>query len=137
MSSTHGKSSTRKLPEGIYDEGNGLSYTLVGEYYLPNLEAPTTGSCDIGTWGRRRRDFLKNHRKAAYAIMKTEGTLIGHLCETNAEAESMFADLVSKMAKARGIDEGMKHTDQMGWVAAMNNVRAAATEAINTDIIYV
>ena len=34
------------------------------------------------------------------------------------------------------ITEALKSTDQMAWVGMMNNIRASATEIVNTEIIY-
>ncbi len=53
------------MKKHIYDEGNGLSYTLHGDYYLPDLavneEEPT-----YGKYGMLRKQFLKEHRPAQY-----------------------------------------------------------------------
>ena len=38
------------LPQHITDEHNGLSYTLHGDYYFPDLELPEQQP--IGKWGR-------------------------------------------------------------------------------------
>jgi hypothetical protein len=40
------------------------------------------------------------------------------------------------MAKAEGVTEQMKATDQMRWVGLMNNIRQAAEEAVLTELIY-
>ena len=49
----------------IYDEKNGLSYTLYGDYYLSDLvineEEPT-----YRKYGILRKQFLKEHRPARY-----------------------------------------------------------------------
>ena len=49
------------MKKHIYDESNGLSYTLHGDYYLPDLavneEEPT-----YGKYGILRKWFLKEHR---------------------------------------------------------------------------
>ena len=50
------------MKKQIYDEKNGLSYTLHGDYYLPDLEIneeePT-----YGKYGIMRKQFLKEHRR--------------------------------------------------------------------------
>ena len=52
----------------IYDEKNGLSYTLHGDYYLPDLvlneEEPI-----YGKYGMLRKQFLKEHRLAKYQYL--------------------------------------------------------------------
>ena len=40
MLQTHPAAESRALPQHITDERNGLSYTLHGDYYFPDLELP-------------------------------------------------------------------------------------------------
>ena len=51
-----------------------ITYTRVGDYYLPNLAAPE--SPKIGRWGMLRFNYLRKHREALYTIMLMENTLI-------------------------------------------------------------
>ena len=39
-----------KLKKHIYDESNGLHYTLVGDYYIPDLKLPEENR-PIGYYG--------------------------------------------------------------------------------------
>ena len=50
------------LPKKIHQ--NGISYTLVGDYYIPDLELPEE-SRPIGRWGRMHKAFLQEHRPAS------------------------------------------------------------------------
>ena len=56
------------MKKQIYDEKNGMSYTLHGDYYLPDLvlneEEPT-----YGKYGMLRKQFLKEHRSARYQYL--------------------------------------------------------------------
>lgn len=47
-----------ELKNHIYDEHNGLRYTLVGDYYIPDLELPEE-TRPIGIWGRMHKDYLE------------------------------------------------------------------------------
>ena len=62
----------------IYDEKNGLSYTLHGDYYLPDLvlneEKPI-----YGKYGMLRKQFLKEHRLAKYQYLLLTRKLTEHL----------------------------------------------------------
>ena len=40
------------------------------------------------------------------------------------------------MAAQEGISEQLKADSQMEWVGRMNNIRAAAEEIVNTEIIF-
>ena len=59
------------MKKQIYDEKNGLSYTLHGDYYLPDLEIneeePT-----YGKYGIMRKQFLKEHWSARYQYSGTD-----------------------------------------------------------------
>lgn len=48
----------------IYDENNGLWYELQGDYYIPCLKLPDEEEREIGVWGMRHLNYLKQHRKA-------------------------------------------------------------------------
>ncbi len=44
-----------------------ITYTLIGDYYLPNPVAPE--SPKVGRWGMLRFNYLRRHREALYTIM--------------------------------------------------------------------
>ena len=50
------------MKKHITDEKTGISYTLHGDYYLPDLELPAQKP--IGVWGQKHLQYLKQHRKA-------------------------------------------------------------------------
>ena len=55
------------MEKHVYDEKNGLSYTLCGDCYLPDLvlneEEPT-----YGKYGMLRKQFLKEYRPIRYNL---------------------------------------------------------------------
>lgn len=60
-----------------------------------------------------------------------------HLNETDREANEMLRLLIEQMALAQGITEQLKAEDQMAWVGAMNNIRSAAEETVENELIYI
>ena len=119
-------------------EKNGGTYHWEGDYLIPDLVLPPeTDDRPIGTWGRRHRDYLKNHRKAIYSIMLMDNTLHTHLSDINEQAEDMFLLLVKQLAENEGITEQLKADNQMLWVQEMNNIYNRATEIVNEELIYV
>ncbi|MFR1480529.1 MAG: TnpV protein, partial [Hydrogeniiclostridium mannosilyticum] len=45
--------------------GTGITYTLQGDYYVPNFTLPAEEKTkSIGVWGQRHCRYLKEHRKA-------------------------------------------------------------------------
>ena len=121
----------------IYNEQTGISYTLHGDYYLPDLALPEEEKgVEIGVWGQRHLRYIKQNRKVLYLNLLTSGKLNGYLADIDKQAEEMFSRLVKQMAEREGVTEKLKVDNQMEWVARMNNIRSRATEIVNTDLIY-
>ena len=126
------------MEKHIVDEKTGISYTLQGDYYIPDLTLPPEKDTrPIGIWGMRYRDYLKNHRKATYTILLMNSTLHTHLADINEQAEDMFSRLVKQLAENEGITEQLKAENQMEWVGKMNNIYNQAREIVNMELIYV
>ena len=118
----------------IYDEKNGLHYELVDDYYLPCLTAPEP--VQLGVWGMRRSQYLKEHKKILYLNMLTTDTLNAHLKEIDQQAEEMFFQLVNQFKTAEGITEQLKAENQLAWVQRMNNIHQRSQEIVNECLIF-
>ena len=123
------------MTKQIYDEKNGLSYTLYGDYYLPNLEIaeeePTYGKYEI-----MRKQFLKEYRSARYQYLVLTGKLTEHLNQVDKETREKVEMLVEQMAERWGVTEELKLQDQMEWVRRMNNIKTNAEEIVCKNIIF-
>ena len=125
------------MEKHIYNEQTGISYTLHGDYYLPDLALPEEEKgVEIGVWGQRHLRYIKQNRKVLYLNLLTSGKLIGHLADIDKQAEDMLSRLVKQMAERECVTEQLKADNQMEWVARMNNIRSRATEIVNKDLIY-
>lgn len=124
------------MKKHITDEKTGISYTLHGDYYLPNLELPAQEEKPIGIWGQRHLRYIREYRKTLYTGLFLDGNLNGYLADLNEQAEDMFLRLVKKLAEKEGITEALKAENQMLWVQRMNAVRETAMEIVNNDLIY-
>ena len=119
------------------DESTGISYTLQGDYYLPDLELPTEEQkSNIGVWGMRHANYLKQNHKVVYYNLLTSGQLSSYLTDINERAEDMFQQLVKELSEKEDVTERLKATDTMLWVQKMNNIRNRASEVIYKTIIY-
>lgn len=49
----------------------------------------------------------------------------------------MYELLMKQLAEKEGINEQLKSKDPMAWVGAMNNIRSAAEEIVNAEVIFV
>lgn len=123
------------MKKQIYDEKNGLSYTLHGDYYLPNLEIneeePT-----YGKYGIMRKQFLKEHRSSKYPYLVLTGKLTEYLNWVDKEVRERAEMLVEQMAAQLGVTEELKMQDQMEWVRRMNNIKANVEEIVYKNIMY-
>ena len=124
------------MKKHITDEKTGISYTLHGDYYLPDLELPAEEEKSIGIWGQRHLRYIREHRKALYTGLFLDGKLGSYLVDLNEQAEDMFFRLVKELAEKEGITETLKAENQMLWVQQMNAVRETATEIVNNNLIY-
>ena len=119
------------------DQTTGISYTLQGDYYLPDLELPTEEKeSNIGVWGMRHANYLKQNHKVVYYNLLTSGKLRSYLTEINERAEAMFQQFVKELSEKEDVTEQLKVTDTMLWVQKMNNIRNRVTEIINNEVIY-
>lgn len=124
------------MEKRIYNEQTGISYTLQGDYYLPDLALPEQENKPISLWGQRHERHLKHNRKIIYMNLLTSGKLNDYLVDIDKQAEDMFFRLVKQISEREGVTEQFKADNQMEWVARINNIRSRATEIVNNDIIY-
>ena len=124
------------MKKQIYDEKNGLSYTLHGDYYLPDLKINEEEPA-YGKYGIMRKKFLKEHRSARYQYLVLTGKLTEHLNQVDKEAREKVEMLVEQMAEQWGVTEKLKMQDQMEWVRKMNNIRSRVVEIIDVELICV
>ena len=123
------------MKKQIYDEKNGLSYALHGDYYLPDLEIneeePT-----YGKYGIMRKQFLKEHRSARYQYLVLTGKLTEQLNQVDKEAREKVEMLMEQMVEQWGVTEELKMHEQMEWVRRKDNIQAIAEEIALKEIIY-
>lgn len=125
------------MKKRIYNEHTGISYTLQGDYYLPDLALPEQENKPIGLWGHRHLCYIKRHKKVLYTNFLTSGKLNSYLADIDEQAEDMFSRLVKQMAECEGVTEKLKADNQMEWVARMNSIRSRATEIVTKDLINI
>ena len=116
---------------------NGIKYELCGDIYYPMLELNEQTDYQIGKYGCLHLDYIKQQRKVRYNMLLIEARLNAYLHEIDVQAHSMFDAMISKLAQERGIDEELKATDMLKWVAEMNNIKASAEEIVLREVIFV
>lgn len=117
-------------------EQTGGTYTMQGDYCLPNLTLPPEEERHIGVWGQRRLNYLKHSRKGLYYNLLTSGKLRSHLADMEEEAQSLFLRLVKEYAEREGVTEQLKAENPTEWVQKMNNIRNRVAETVCADLIF-
>ena len=114
----------------------GGTYTMQGDYCLPNLTLLTEEERPIGVWGQRRLRYLKQHHKILYYNLLTSGKLRSHLADVEEEAQTLFLRLVKEYAEREGVTEQLKAENPMEWVRKLNNIRNQITGIVINELIY-
>ena len=111
-----------------YEEINGLLY--------PKLALPPQKEVNLTRFGRKRLQYLKQHRPIVYTNLLISGELNDHLQMVDDEANALYDKLIEEYKTKRNITEDLKEKDQMKWVQEMNNIQNCVEEIINRKIIY-
>ncbi len=113
-----------------------ITYTMQGDYLLPNLTLPEQEDREIGIWGQRHKSYLLNRHKVRYYNLLTSCKLTDYLADINEQAENMYQLLVKQLAEKEGVTEQLKAENPMLWVQQMNSIRNRAKEIVDNEIIY-
>ena len=120
----------------ITDEKTGISYTLVGDVYIPNFVSTDT-NYEIGFWGRKHKEYIKQYKPAFYTTLLTQCKLNSYLHDVDVRATEMYDTLVKQLAKQENITESLKATDMLTWVQDMNNISNRVREIVYKKIVYI
>ena len=113
---------------------NNLTYTLCGDYYLPNIKLSYTEPIEWNRFSRMAHAYLKEHRPILYNDLILTEQLFPYLKEIGETAarrmEQLEADLLIESPAPD------KATQQMAWVQHMNMLRAQAEKIVMNELIY-
>ena len=113
-----------------------LTYEKNGDYLIPNLIPDSEPEEPLTKYGLMHRNYLEEHRRGIYSGLLLTGKLKAHCLKIQEQAEERMDFLTEQMAKAEGVDEALKASDQMKWVAKMNAIRHSAEEIVLTELVY-
>ena len=126
------------LKNTLHNSNNGLDYTMVNGYYLPNLTVATpTEQHPTGRWGRLHKRYLKEHHPIRYNQLLLSGELGGYLATLDNQANEQLTLIIRQMQDAEGVTEALKAENQLEWVRRMNSIRNRAEEIIKSELIFV
>lgn len=125
-----------ELEKHITDEKTGISYTLCGDYYLPDLKLPEEKSYDLGRFGRAKLRHLWKCHRVLLTSLRTSGTLNEYLHSVDEEREALFSRLIKQYAEREGVTEQLKAEDMTQWGGRMNNIRSRVEEVVMREYVY-
>lgn len=150
-----------ELKNEIYDKDNGFWYKRDRDYYFPeyylgkglsfeeatrlkeqrvkeDIENNTESSENtiLDKYGRARLNYIKTHKRGLYAELLMNGTLNKHLAEIDRTATERIDRIIKEMAEQENTNEQLKETNQLLWVALMNNYKHSAEEIVYNEIIF-
>lgn len=121
-----------ELKSKIHDETNGLTYILVGDYYIPAIDLPEGDDRPIGKWGRMHQAYLEEINPLLFLT----GKLHTYLLEIEDAARNLLGSIMPETAKEAGATEELKARDPLRWVGLMNCCKAQVEEIIYAELIY-
>ena len=113
---------------------NGIMYKLIGDYYIPALEA-TDEERSIGKYGRMHRDYLEEHDPMIFNDLLLTGQLWTYLADLNEQAQNRLQRIIRQMQEAENVTDGLKEKNQMAWVRAMNSICSRAEELMMNELV--
>ena len=80
---------------------NNLTYTMNGDYLIPDLKIEVPDQ-PLGKYGRMRQRYLKEHRPILWNQMILEEALFPHLLEIEQAAQSRLEQMMPELAAEAG-----------------------------------
>ena len=114
---------------------NSLTYTMNGDYQIPDLKLTEQPEKPLGKYGRMRKAYLKEHRPLIYNQLLLTEKLYPHLLEIDETAQSRLEQMMPQLAKDAGATEQLKASDPMRWVGLMNTCKAQVEEILMAELI--
>ena len=114
---------------------NSLTYTMNGDYQIPDLKLTEQPEKPLGKYGRMRKAYLKDHRPLIYNQLLLTEKLYPHLIEIDETAQTRLEQMMPQLAKEAGATEKLKAADPMKWVGLMNTCKAQAEEILLAELI--
>ena len=112
-----------------------VTYQKRGDYLLPELVIEQNQP-KIDKYGRMRKEYLKNEKRALYNQLLIKGELMNHLAQVQSQAEEEMERLEKLFAQAENLSEELKASDPLAWTKHKNCIKKQAEELILEQIIF-
>lgn len=123
-----------ELKRRLIVEKNDLNYTLVGDYYVPEMKLNDSTICNIGKYGRLHRNFLEEKYPMIYSDLVLADELYICLQEVQDRATMKLEVLMQELLHRNPAPD--KAQNSLTWVQHMNSLKAQAEEIVLNEIVY-
>ena len=113
-----------------------IEYERISDYDIPTLRLSKQNDYQIGFFGRRYKDYLKENHKIIYYNLLTKQQLLPQIKLVEKEANELYESLINSLKVKEKVDEKLKADDPIRWVQMMNNIQKRAREIVLTEVIY-
>ena len=110
-----------------------ITYTKNGDYLIPDIQMETDEMKPLNKYGRMRRTYLKEERPVLYSDLVLTEKLFPHLWEIQETAARRVEQIMTELLLTNPAPD--KKTDQLGWAAHMNSLKAQAEEIVTSELI--
>ena len=110
-----------------------ITYTKNGDYLIPDIQMETEEMKPLNKYGRMRRTYLKEERPVLYSDLVLTEKLFPHLWEIQETAARRVEQIMTELLQTDPAPD--KKTDQLGWTAHMNSLKAQAEEIVTNELI--
>ena len=97
-----------ELKNEYVDKRTGITYTLKGDYYYPNLSIPKDTNFTIGRYGKAHLRYIKENKRVLYTDLLLDGKLNNYLHSIDEKCKKLLESIITKQAKKENITEELK-----------------------------
>ena len=113
-----------------------IEYERISDYDIPTLRLNNQNEYQMGFFGRRHKDYLKENHKITYYSLLTKQRLLSQIKLVEEEANEIYESLINSLKAKEKVDEKLKADDPIRWVQMMNNIQNRAREIVLAEVIY-
>lgn len=113
-----------------------IKYERISDYDIPKLGLNHQNNYQIGFFGRKYKNYLKENHKIIYYNLLTKQKLFQQIILVEEEAIELYESLIISLKDQEKVDEKLKANDPIRWIQAMNNIQNRAREKALSEVIY-
>ena len=113
-----------------------IMYERISDYDIPTLRLNTQKEYQVGFFGRRYKDYLKENHKIIYYNLLTKQQLIPHIKLIEEEANELYESIINSLKAKEKVNEKLKADDPIRWVQMMDNIQNRAREIVLAEVVY-